>query len=118
MNIDDLTIAQAREIAAMFGATAAPGKPHPMVGEYVILRCTAAGVHAGYLMSQDGDQAILHGSRRLWQWTANDGIGLSGLAVHGLKSGKIDTLLPRIALIGICETIPCSNVARDSINAA
>lgn len=118
MNIDDLTVAQAHKIAAMFGFTSASRNPHPMVGEYVILRCTAAGVHAGYLVSQDGDQAILHNSRRLWQWTANDGIALSGLAVHGLKSGKIDTLLPRIALIGVCETIPCSDVARDSINAA
>lgn len=119
MNIDNLTIAQAREIAAMFGAaSSAPAKPHPMVGQYVILRCYSAGVHAGYLVSQDGDQAVLQDSRRLWSWQAKAGVALSGLAVHGLKDGKVDTMLPQIALTGVIETIPCSDVARETINAA
>ncbi len=117
MNIDNLTIAQAREIAAMFGA-AAPSVAHPMVGKYVILRCYSAGVHAGWLVSQHGDQAVLRDSRRLWSWQAKGGIALSGLAVHGLKSGKIDAMLPEIALTGVIETIPCSDVARETINAA
>ena len=115
MNIDQLTIAQAREILRLFGA-AAP-EPHPMVGQYVILRCCSAGVHAGVLQSQTGDQAVLTQSRRLWSWIANDGVALSGLAMHGLKSGKIDTTLPIIALTGVIETIPCSAAARESINA-
>lgn len=120
IDIDSLTIAQARQIAAMFGATAAPAAPapHPMVGEYVILRCYSAGVHAGTLVSQTGDQAILADSRRLWSWVANDGVALSGLAVHGLKSGKVDATLERIALTGVIETIPCSAKAKASINGA
>ncbi len=92
--------------------------PHPMVGQYVILRCYSAGVHAGWLVSQTGDQAILRDTRRLWSWQAKAGVALSGLAVHGLKSGKIDTLLPMIALTGVIETIPCSDVARETISAA
>lgn len=121
MNINDLTISQAREIAAMFGnlSGAAPtSAPHPFVGKYVICRCYSAGVHAGILVSQTGDQAILHNSRRLWSWVANDGVALSGIAMNGLKSGKIDTLVPEIALTGVIETIPCSDCARNSINAA
>lgn len=117
MNIENLTIAEAREIARMFGAaTQAAPAPHPMVGKYVILRCYGAGVHAGVLVSQCGDHAVLRNSRRLWSWMANDGIALSGVAVHGIKSGKIDTLLPEIALTGVIETIPCSTRAEASIN--
>lgn len=88
---------------------------HPFVGKFVICRCYSAGVHAGILVSQTGDQAILKDSRRLWYWKANDGIALSGLAVYGLKEGKIDTLLPEIALTGVIETIPCTDKTRKSI---
>lgn len=121
MNINDLTISQAREIAMMFGNLSPAGHtsaPHPFVGKYVICRCHSAGVHAGILVSQTGDQVILHDSRRLWSWTANAGVALSGVAINGLKSGKIDTMVPEIALTGVIETIPCSDVARNSINAA
>lgn len=122
MNIDNLTIAQAREIARMFGgmglSNAAAPAPHPFVGKYVILRCSSAGVHAGILVSQTGDQAILRNSRRLWSWTANSGVALSGLAMSGLKSGKIDTMVPEIALTGVIETIPCAVIAQETINAA
>lgn len=120
IDIDNLTIAQAHEIAAMFGALNAPTHvgPHPFVGRYCILRCYSAGVHAGVLVSQSGDQAVLRDSRRLWSWKTKGGIALSGLAVHGLASGKVDTKLPEIALTGVIETIPCSAVAEETINAA
>jgi hypothetical protein len=120
MNIDDLTIAQARQIAALFSAVqpTASSAPHPFAGRHVICRCYSAGVHAGVLVSQTGDQAVLKDARRLWQWRANAGIALSGLAINGLHSGKVDTLLPEIALTGVIETIPTSDKARESINAA
>lgn len=119
MNLDSLTYGELKQIAAMFsGAQQPPAQPHPMVGQYVILRCYSAGVHAGELVSQTGDQAILRNARRLWSWQANAGVALSGLAVHGLKGGKVDTELPQIALTGVIETIPCSNKAKESIRAA
>jgi hypothetical protein len=125
IDLDSLTIGQARELASRFGALAAPSPSlppaspsHPFVGRYVILRCASAGVHAGKLVSQTGDQAILQDSRRLWQWKARAGVALSGLAVHGLHSGKIDTLVSEIALTGVIETIPCSPFSQASINDA
>lgn len=119
MNLDDLTIGQARELAALFGAPAqASEKPHPFVGKHVICRCASAGVHAGILVSQSGDQAVLKESRRLWSWKARAGVALSGLSQHGLASGKVDTLLPHIALTGVIETIPTSASAKESIDAA
>ena len=47
MNINDLTIGQAKELAAMFGASVSAPAQHPFVGRYCICRCTGAGVHAG-----------------------------------------------------------------------
>lgn len=117
MNIDSLTFAELKQIAAMFQTSnVTPGASHPFVGKYVIVRCYSAGVHAGELVSQSGDQVVLKNSRRLWSWVANGGVALSGLAVTGLKSGKIDVLLPDLALTGAIETIPCSEAAEASIN--
>lgn len=91
---------------------------HPFIGKYVIARCYAAGVHAGEVVSVDGENVILKNSRRLWNWEAQDGIALSGVAQHGIKPGcKIDTLNPVIYLTGVCELIPTTDKARESINA-
>jgi hypothetical protein len=122
MNINDLTIGQAKELAAMFGAgkqTEAVALPHPMIGEYVIARCYSAGVHAGEVVSVDGENVILKDSRRLWSWKAADGVALSGVAQHGItkQSCKIDTQNPLIYLTGVCELIPCTRKAKESINA-
>lgn len=119
MNIDSLTFGELKQIAAMFGGQAAPAATHPMVGQYVIARCYSAGVHAGEVVSVDGENVILKDSRRLWSWKANDGVALSGVAQHGVQkaSCKIDTTNPSIYLTGVCELIPCTRKAKESINA-
>ena len=119
MNINDLTIGQLKEIAAMMNIQPLQriNAPHPFVGKYVIARCYSAGVHAGEVVSADGENVILKNSRRLWSWKANEGVALSGVAQTGLKNGcKVDVLNPEIALTGVCELIPCSNTATESIN--
>ena len=56
MNINELTIGQVKEIVAMFGqATIAPAT-HPFIGKYAICRCYSAGVHAGEVVSVNGDR--------------------------------------------------------------
>ena len=118
-NVEDLTLKQLREIAALVNgpATRPHSTLHPFVGMYVIARCYSAGVHAGEVVSVDGENVILRASRRLWSWKAKDGVALSGVAQNGLKSeGKLDTLNPLIALTGVCELIPCSAVAKESID--
>jgi hypothetical protein len=122
LNIDDLTVAQIKQVAALAnslgGCATKTSSSHPFVGKYVICRCYSAGVHAGELVSQDGDLVVLKNSRRLWSWRAKSGVALSGVAVHGLekKDTKVDVILPEIALTGVIETIPCSEIARESIN--
>ena len=119
MNIDDLTFGELKQIAAMFqGQLPQTNSPHPFVGKYVIARCYAAGVHAGEVVSVDGENVILKDSRRLWSWKANDGIALSGVAMFGIKKdeSKVDVTNPLIYLTGVCELIPTTNACKESIN--
>jgi hypothetical protein len=125
LNIDDLTIKQARELAALFSASQLPAATQPpniasgLIGKYVIARCYAAGVHAGTVAAVDGENVILHDSRRLWSWQAKDGIALSGVAQHGIKDKgcKVDVVNPVLYLTGVCELIPATSAAMESINA-
>lgn len=120
-DIDNLTLGQLKQIAALVNSQIAQPpastKPHPFVGKYVIARCYAAGVHAGTVVDVDGENVILADSRRLWSWKAKDGVALSGVAQTGVQSGcKIDVVNPEIALTGVCELIPCSEAAKESID--
>lgn len=117
MNIDDMTFGDLKQIAALFSSNQAPTKEHPFVGKYVIARCYSAGVHAGTVASVDGENVMLADANRLWSWKANDGVALSGVAQNGLSKGcKVDTKTPLIYLTGVCELIPCSQIAESSIN--
>lgn len=124
MNIDkltygELTYGELKQIAALFGnATLAQTVQHPFIGQYVIARCYAAGVHAGEVVSVDGDNVVLKDSRRLWSWKAKDGVALSGLAQNGIaaKLCKIDSTNPVIYLTGVCELIPCAAGVKEQID--
>ena len=116
MNIDDLTIAQAREIAAMVSPTPSAPVTDTMIGAYVIARCCDAGVHAGVLAWWKGRECELTEARRLWYWKPADGAKfLSGVAVHGLDdSSKVGEPI-NVILTENCEIIRCSPAAAVSI---
>lgn len=123
MNINEITIGEAKQIAAMFqGMALTPSMPisqHPMVGKFCIARCFSAGVHAGEVVSVDGENVILKDSTRLWSWKAKDGLALSGVAQHGIKTSESrrDAVNPIIYITGVCELIPCTEAAKESIRA-
>lgn len=116
--LDDLTIGEARELAGLFSGVSRAVVAHPFIGKYVIARCYSAGVHAGEVVSVDGENVVLKDSRRLWKWQAKDGIALSGVAQHGINvaDSKIDVVNPVIYLTGVCELIPTTKEAQESIN--
>lgn len=122
MDISNLTIGQAREIAAMFGSaiqqTASP-IGNPMIGKYVIVRCRDAGVHAGILESTDGRACTLTDARRLWYWKVNgSGDFLNAIALAGVhKDSKLSAPVDRISLTENCEIIQCSDEAERVIRA-
>ena len=118
---DNLTLKEIRELIAMFGnaKTAQGNIANPVIGKFCIARCYSAGVHAGIVESVDGENVVLKDSRRLWSWKADEGVALSGVAQNGIIAGqsKVDVLNPVIYLTGVCELIPCTTKAVESINA-
>lgn len=96
-----------------------PQVPTPE-GDYVIVRCRNAGVHAGYLKSRENGVIQLENSRRLWRWWSK--FTLSGLATCGVLESKISEVrfacvLPKLDLTesDVCEVIYCTKEARISI---
>ena len=95
------------------------GEPwNGMVGDYVIVRCRDAGVHAGFLASHKGRECVLTCARRLWYWKpANGAKFLSGVANHGLHpDSKVSEEVERIHLTENCEIIATTDVAEKSIS--
>lgn len=88
-----------------------------LIGEFVIVRCRNAGVHAGTLKSYKGQEVVLKDSRRLWYWkAANKTHTLSGVAKEGITSeSKIPPSVGNIVLMDACEIIQASPKCRDSI---
>lgn len=116
MNINDLTIGQLKDLQSLIGGGKSETQ-HPFVGRYCLARCYAAGVHAGEVVSVQGENVILKNSIRLWSWKAKDGIALSGVAQNGIKpDSKIDSLNPEIYLSDVCELIPVSEKAKETFD--
>ena len=123
MNIDDLTIAQAREIAALLGGsrgeikcaapTAIQGNGRP-----VIVRSRDAGVQYGYLDRYEGSTVYLKNARQMWSWTSAKGGTLLDCATHGVKAGKFSTVSPAIIVIGACAIIDVTPEAQPSLESA
>lgn len=89
----------------------------PWIGKFVVVRTTQAGVHAGTLVSHDGQSAELAASRRLWYWkVANKGAFLSGVATEGLDHNASKVGAPiDVRLTDVCEIIPCNDAAAANI---
>lgn len=118
MNIDNLTIAEAREIAAMFGAQqSATFTPH--IGKKCIIRTYASGVFFGILTKQDGRMVEVADCRRLWSWKAAEGISLSAVAVNGVNISecRFPVAVPTQTLLDALELIPASAKAVATIEA-
>ena len=120
MNINDLTIGQAKELASMFGdkSTESTGL-NCMTGKKVIIRTYSAGVWFGELGQKDRNEVILLNARRMWTWWVKEGISLSSVAVHGIKKdqSKIAEAVDSVWLEAI-EIIPCTETAINIIESA
>ncbi len=122
MNLDDLTLGQAKELARLLsGSTPAVQSPslNQMLGTVCIVRTANAGVWFGTLSEKAGAEVILTNARRLWRWWAAESISLSAVALHGIKreKSKIAEAVPSVWLEAI-ELIPCSVKAEASIGGA
>ena len=108
MNIDDLTIGQAKALAAQFGAAAPAPGAIPGNGRAVIVRSRDAGVQFGYLDRYEGSTVYLKNARQMWSWTAKSGGTLLDCATHGVKGGKFSGVADAVIVIGACAIIDCT----------
>ena len=123
MKLDEMTIGEAREIAAMFNRISTQPKQdavNPAIGKYCIIRCKLAGVHAGTVETMTSDILVLKNSRRLWQW--NSQFCLSEAAKFGInaENSKITSMIETviIPIHDIGEVILCTEVAQKTIENA
>lgn len=119
MNLDELTIGQVKAIQGLLLGKEPPKKE--LIGEYVIVRCQAAGVHAGYLVDYDGCNVTLRDSRRLWSWLcAEKQHSLSGVACAGIAAGgsKIPAPIGTLLLSDACEILSTTAKCEQSIREA
>ena len=83
----------------------------------VIVRTCSAGVHFGYLKSQDGKVVELERSRRIWRWFG--AWTLSEIATSGLDVEKSKIAVPvSIVLTEAIEIIDCTPEAVRNLESA
>jgi hypothetical protein len=93
------------------------------LGQKVIIRSAASGVHYGTLAGVYGTGTVvrLTDSRRLWEWK-NDGpgISLSEVAIQGIdhSGSKITAVMPDLVVMDVCEIIPTYGIAQATIEGA
>lgn len=112
MNINDLTIGQAKELASLLGGQNTPKPMHPMVGRRCLIRTYSAGVHIGDVVSVDGMEVQLKNAIRLWKWEGG-GLSLSAVANNGIKKGRLNKT-GEVYLTNAIEFIPTTKDAEDS----
>jgi len=105
MNIDELTIGQARELAKLFSQPAQNGN-HAAIGKYCVVRCCSAGVHVGIVTAVNGGEVTLKETRRIWSWQG--ALSCTEIAVSGISGGKVSVEAPENFVQGRIEIIPCS----------
>lgn len=119
MNIDSMTIGEAKQLVAMFGGQQAGSREISGNGRHVIVRSRDAGVQFGKLdRYTEGGTVYLTEARQMWSWTAAEGGTLLDCATHGVKAGKFSTVSPAVTVIGACAIIDCTEKAAKTLEAA
>jgi hypothetical protein len=112
MSIDNLTIKEAKELAAMFGGltqAANDSLKNPLLGQRVLVRTYSAGVHIGTLAAATGTECHLKDALRLWKWEGG-GLSLSAVATNGIVKGRLNRT-PEVFLTNCIEYIPTTKSA-------
>ena len=119
MNINDLTIGQAKELVRIFTKNSSQIGINTMIGKEVIVRTYAAGVWFGELTEKSGAEVILKNARRLWRWKAAESISLSAVALHGVDQSE-SKIVESVAeqWLEAIEITPCTVKSIESLEGA
>ena len=121
MDINSITIGQAREIASFFAA--APSVPVNEAtkgdGRAVIVRSRDAGVLFGEFAGNDGSTVHLKNAVQLWQWKAQKGGTLIDVATYGVNASgcKFSISQATVTIFNACALIDVTEDAATSIRA-
>jgi hypothetical protein len=124
IRIDNLTIAEAREIAAMFSHVTAPKTARitdNLIGKYAIVRSRNEGVNAGYVEAADSTGIVLRNARRLWYHkpAVESESWYEGVANHGLSSdSKISAPVTLKVIVEDYSITLCTEMSQKSIEGA
>lgn len=119
ININDLTIGQAKELVGMFPQSSAGNETlRGMVGAKVIIRTYSAGVWFGTLSEKSGNEVVLNDARRLWKWKTKQGVSLSSVALYGIDETGSRIEPPVMVWLEAIEILPCSPEAVLSLEGA
>lgn len=120
MNINELTIGEAKELAALFEKTEPVA--HGAIGKKCIVRTYASGVFFGTVVSvasNDGrSRCELKDARRLWKWYG--GLSLSEISQNGIvpEKSRLSMVTPSHFIEDAIEFIPASAPAIKKIEGA
>lgn len=124
MDIREVTIGQAIQIAKMFGLSADPTVKQTATGEmdrhyidkFAVVRTYSAGVWCGKIVKKEGAEVVLNSARRMWTWHCARSISLSGVVANGIirEKSKVCAPLDDVWLEAI-EILPISGEPLKSI---
>jgi len=122
MNIDEMTIGQAKELANLFGNTGKQTSVSSIlkdaIGKYVIVRTRNEGINCGKVFQADETGVIIEDARRIYYHKPKDS-NLSwyeGVAESGLHSdSKISGTVSRKYIIEDYSLTICSEEAEKSL---
>jgi hypothetical protein len=123
IKIDDLTIGEVKQLAALFGGNSAASTSNlysRYVGKYVICRSRNEGINAGKVIELDETGVILEDARRLYYHKpANKALSwYEGVALEGLsKDSKIGAEVEKLIAEDYSLTV-CTKDAEKSIRGA
>lgn len=122
MNINDLTLGQAKELAAMFqGQTNTDCKKSLFdyyIGKYVIVRSRNEGINFGKVKQADETGIIIEDARRIWHHRPKDkslswyeGVATSGVS----KDSKLSNAVQSKVIIEDYSITICTDEATKSM---
>ncbi len=125
MDINNLTIAQVKEISILAACISGNSLPTTQTQtpccdqgkRKVIVRSRDAGVLYGTFEKLDGLNVTLTNARQLWKWKTKQGISLIDLAAYGaVKSGcNFSKAQGSVIVLKACAIIDVSPEAQPSI---
>jgi hypothetical protein len=118
IDINSLTIGQAKELVSLFSSNTQRSSLHRRnIGKYVIVRSSNEGINAGFVVDADETGIVLKEARRIWYHRPADQTAwYEGVANSGLRNdSKISApVLEKVIIEDYSITI-CSAKAEKSI---